>query len=164
MYYTYFRIFIVILFRFMNFSKKILITFSFVVCLFSVANGQAWDGIGDKKLGVGASIYGSSNSGIIANFDYGILPSISMGVGTNLYFYENTSDVFIHARGNYHFQSLFRMPSVVDLYVGVNIGYSTTRNGLGYGAHLGARWMFTDAVGFFIEVGDIGNTGLIFNF
>jgi len=141
--------------------KKILLTISIIIGVISTSYGQAWDGIGDKKASAGLEFYGFG-TGIIGNFDYGIHEDISIGAGMNFNF--DLNNLYINARGDYHFQRIFQLSSEWDAYAGLDLGFNTNYdNRIGFGAHIGGRYMFTDAIGAFLEIGNRGGLGVVFN-
>jgi|LGVE01.1.fsa_nt_gb hypothetical protein len=141
--------------------KKTFLIILFIIGITSLSYGQAWDGIGDKKVSAGLEFYGYG-SGIVANYDYGIHDDFSVGGGINFNF--DSSNFYFNIRGDYHFQRLLEMPSIFDLYAGLDLGFNTNHSSsFGFGAHLGGRYMFTDVIGLFVEIGSRGSVGVIYN-
>jgi len=54
------------------------------------------------------------------------------------------------------------LPEKLDIYPGINLG--AVGRDFGIGAHIGARYFFTDKVGAFAEIGNNGSLGVSFNF
>jgi hypothetical protein len=83
--------------------------------------------------------------------------------------YYKYSIIGISVNGNWHFGELINMPSKVDTYAGLSLGYtiwSANHEGLSYGSGLyfagqaGARYFFTDKLGAQIEAGGGTVSGL----
>jgi long-subunit fatty acid transport protein len=151
--------------------KKI---FTLIIVLFTfsnLTNAQAWDGKGDLKINGGIEFYANNpkndihdtGMGLLSTIDYGVLDNISVGFGVNYNF--DYTNFYFNLRGDYHFQSLLELSSNFDLYAGSDIGLNTYyNNDWDFGVHAGVRFMFTDAIGVFFEVGNRGNAGLTYNF
>lgn len=141
--------------------KKLL--FTAVLCILSIssANAQAYNGSGDQKVSLGFVPWGYG-SGLTAMYDYGVSDLISVGGGGEFYFgnHDNDDNFYIFGRANVHVGELLNMPSNMDLYPGVDVGFT---HGLGLGAHLGFRYLFNDNIGAYIEAGSRGSLGLIIN-
>lgn len=134
--------------------KKIvtILCFTFTLGAFS----QAYTGKSDVKGQVGFSTQNGGN-GINLTFDQGVGENISLGLST-VYLLNTTAtvnglpytlkfkDAFdLKARFNANIGNVLQLPANVDVYPGLNIG---TRN---FGAHLGARYFFTDGFGIYTE-------------
>lgn len=131
-----------------------------------ITNAQAYTGKGDQKVNLGLNAWGYG-TGITATYDYGLSDVISIGAGGNAYFdnyRDNNKDnrVFIFGRLNFHLKEALDLPEQLDLYPGVDLG--VLGRDFGIGAHIGARYFFTDKVGVFAEVGNNGSLGVSFNF
>ncbi|MEN4762132.1 DUF6646 family protein [Chryseobacterium sp. C39-AII1] len=136
-----------------------------MVFLGTAANAQAWTGKGDQKINLGLSAWGYG-TGIAATYDYGLNKLISVGAGANAYFdnyKDNDKDnrVFIFGRLNFHLQDALDLPSKWDIYPGVDVGI--LGRDFGIGAHIGAKYFFTEKFGVFAEVGNNGSLGVSFN-
>jgi hypothetical protein len=157
----YFRFLIEIEF---NFMKKLLFTAFFITC-FSFANAQAYTGKGDQKLNFGLNAWGYG-TGLTGTYDYGINDLLSVGAGLNVFFanYKNDNkdnNLFAFARANFHLNKALDLPEKLDLYPGVDIG--VVGKEFGFGAHLGARYFFTQKIGVFAELGNNGSLGVSIN-
>jgi hypothetical protein len=105
------------------------------------------------------------------SFEHGITDDISAGAFINYSAY-NYADfdyklniVYVGIRGSYHFGKLFNVSDArFDPYGGISLGYyDVSFNGSDFGSpysstvffgvHAGARYMFSDNVGGFAEVG-----------
>lgn len=129
-------------------------------------NAQAYTGKGDQKVNLGLNAWGYG-TGITATYDYGLNQLISVGAGANAYFdgyKDNNKDnrVFIFGRVNFHLNEALELPEKLDIYPGVDLG--VLGRDFGIGAHIGARYFFTEKVGVFAEVGNNGSLGVSFNF
>lgn len=129
-------------------------------------SAQAYTGKGDQKVNLGLNAWGYG-TGITATYDYGLNQLISVGAGANAYFdgyKDNNKDnrVFIFGRVNFHLNEALELPEKLDIYPGVDIG--VLGRDFGIGAHIGARYFFTEKVGVFAEVGNNGSLGVSFNF
>lgn len=127
---------------------------------------QAYTGKGDQKVNLGLNAWGYG-TGITATYDYGLNQLISVGAGANAYFdgyKDNNKDnrVFIFGRVNFHLNEALELPEKLDIYPGVDLG--VLGRDFGIGAHIGARYFFTEKVGVFAEVGNNGSLGVSFNF
>lgn len=154
--------------------KKVLLSFALllgIACMIpntssaqeSSAGSVAFSGAGDKKLQLGFNGYGYG-SGISGSFDYGVHEFISIGVGANFYFgklkYAN-ANLFLFGRVNLHLNPLLNLPSQLDIYPGVDLGYYN--EGFGWNPHLGIRYLFTPKIGIYAEAGRTGALGVVFN-
>lgn len=140
--------------------------FVFMIAFFgTAANAQAWTGKGDQKIQLGLNAWGYG-TGVTGTYDYGLNKLLSIGAGLNAYFgdyKDNDKDnrVFVFGRLNFHLQEALGLPSKWDIYPGVDLG--VLGKDFGIGAHIGARYYFTEKVGVFAEVGNNGSLGVSFN-
>lgn len=135
-----------------------------------VANAQtAYSGKGDTKFQIGAN-FQSGGTGIITTFDYGIGENISIGLSANytLGYTKFTSTSFdftkfafvqneikpefidradIRARFNANLGNVINVDEKFDVYPGLDFGLKN------FGAHLGARYFFTEGFGVYTEAG-----------
>lgn len=123
---------------------------------------QSYKGGGDQKINVGYEIYDLGN-GVKASYDFGINQTFSMGFGGTYFITSDEEDYFIYLRAAYHFGDLFDLPSELDIYPGVELGYKSSEN-VGISGYLGVRYFFTKKFGVFAEFGNNGALGLSFNF
>ncbi|GAA4051686.1 DUF6646 family protein [Flavobacterium chungnamense] len=120
----------------------------------SFSNAQAFKGKGDKKFQVGATMqeYGT---GIAATVDFGAGENISYGFTTSYLLNTTTiagtpkfDDKFdVKARFNANIGNVLNISDKLDVYPGLDLGL---RN---FGAHLGARYFFTNGFGIYTEAG-----------
>jgi len=140
--------------------------FMFVLLLAGTfANAQAWTGKGDQKINAGLSAWGYG-TGVTGTYDYGLNKLISVGAGLNIYFdnYKNNDDknrAFVFGRINFHLKDALQLPEKLDIYPGADVG--VVGNSFGLGAHIGARYFFTERIGVFAEVGNNGSLGVSIN-
>jgi hypothetical protein len=139
--------------------KKIIM----IVFLLGIGNIQAqnYSGEGDQRIQVGTSFYGYGN-GIKATYDYGLTDLFSVGGGVTFIFNGNyQNDFFIYGRGDVHLNNALNLPENMDLYPGLELGLLTS-NSFGLHGHIGFRYLFSDNLGAFIELGTNGSVGLVF--
>ena len=139
----------------------------------------------DPSIGLG-DIYNGISFG--ASFEHGFTDAISAGVFVDYSSYNNNIDygyklnvVYVGVRGSYHFAKLLNLGiPKLDPYAGVSVGYydfnysftgdpypAAHANTVFAGVHAGARYMFSDNVGGFAEVGygvSVLQVGLSFKF
>jgi len=131
----------------------------------TTVNAQAWTGKGDQKINAGLSVWGYG-TGITGTYDYGLNGLISVGAGLNGYFSnykdnDNDNSVFIFGRLNFHLKDALQLPEKLDIYPGIDVG--VVGSDFGLGAHIGARYFFTERIGVFAEVGNNGSLGVSIN-
>lgn len=147
----------------------------------------------DNLLNIGVGVNSNYNGGVPFGVSYekGITDDISVGgnfdylsanFGSGGYDFKFTA-LYLAARGSYHFNELLKIKSEkIDLYAGPSLGYrifswkddfggssgNTYGSGIFIGVHIGGKYYFTDKVGAFLEVGDVGSTnariGVAFKF
>ena len=132
----------------------------------ALVSAQAWTGKGDQKVNLGLNAWGYG-TGITATYDYGLNNFLSVGAGANAYFdnykdHDKDNRVFVFGRVNFHLKDALDLPEKFDLYPGIDVG--VLGNEFGIGAHIGARYYFTEKIGVFAEVGNNGSLGVSFNF
>ncbi len=163
--------------------KKVFALFAFtLLVIVTKAQDAAAYSKGSSMLNVGVGIgtlyWGSGFSNDIgvnptASYEYGATDKISVGgevsySGVKFNYGDGTikySGTLIGARGSYHFATSEKL----DPYFGLVLGYVTVSvkdkggfagsakaSGLGWGAHLGARYYFSDNVGVHAELGYSG--------
>ena len=129
---------------------------STVLLLFAVtvSFGQAFKGKGDVKFQVGATMQEYA-TGIGVGADFGIGENISYGFATSYLLNTTTAagtpkfeDRFdAKARFNANIGNVLNISEKFDFYPGLDIGL---RN---FGAHVGARYFFTNGFGIYSEAG-----------
>lgn len=151
--------------------KKTLLIITLLLAINTISNAQAWDGKGDTKINVGYEFYGYSivsnlgntQDAFVSTIDYGIADNISVGAGVKYNF--TSTNFYFNLRSDYHFQNFFELSSNFDIYAGGDVGLNTYyKNDWDLGFHIGSKFMFTDAIGIYLEIGNRGNAGLSYNF
>ena len=156
--------------------KKLLLSLILLLSINTISKAQAWDGKGDMKVGMGYMFYDYHLSNSIENFgsgistyiDYGITEDISIGMGVN--YNIQPTNFYFNLRSDYHFQNLLELNSNFDIYAGADFGLNTYEQLWDFeqrwslGLHIGTRFMFTDVIGLYLEIGNRGNVGLMYNF
>ena len=132
--------------------KKTLIVL--ILTISGFVSAQAYKGKGDIKFQVGANIQ-KWGSGISVATDFGIGENMSFGFLTS--YLLNTNEDFgtpkfedrfdVKARFNANIGNVFKLKNNIDIYPGLDLGL---RN---FGAHLGARYFFTNGFGVYSEIG-----------
>ena len=133
--------------------KKIIV--AVFIIAFSFANAQVYKGKDDKKFQIGANMQ-KWGTGITATFDYGIGENMSCGLAAT--YLLGVKDILVDsakfgdkadlkARFNANLGNVINIDPKLDVYPGLDLGL---RN---FGAHLGARYFFTDGFGVFTEAG-----------
>lgn len=128
-----------------------------VVLSVGFVNAQAFKGKGDIKAQIGANIQ-DGGTGVFASTDYGIGENMSLGLSANYLlsvdeytildttFKPEFIDRFdLKARFNANIGNVLNIDEKLDIYPGLDLGL---RN---FGAHVGARYFFTDGFGVFTE-------------
>ncbi len=142
-----------IIFVQINEKMKKIITLLALVSL-GLINGQAFKGKGDIKFQVGATVQEFA-AGIGSTVDFGIGENLSYGFAAS-YLLNTTkgdgtpkfNDRFdAKVRFNANIGSVLNISKKLDIYPGLDLGL---RN---LGAHLGARYFFTDGFGIYTEAG-----------
>ena len=131
----------------------------------TIAYAQAYTGKGDQKVQAGLSAWGYG-TGVTGTYDYGLNKLVSVGAGLNVYFdnykdHDKDNRVFVFGRVNFHLNEALDLPAKWDIYPGVDVG--VLGKDFGIGAHIGARYFFTEKIGVFAEVGNNGSIGVSFN-
>lgn len=133
--------------------KKIITILMLVVVAF--VNAQAFKGKGDTKVGVGANIQ-SGGTGIHITYDQGIGENMSFGFTSNYLLNASGGSasnadfgdkIDVKARFNANIGKVLTLGDQIDVYPGLDL---SLRN---FGAHLGARYFFSDGFGLYSEMG-----------
>jgi len=143
-----------------------------VVILFNTINvvysqGPLAKGEAQINAGVGFSSWGLP---IYGGFDVAVHKDITLGGEVSFRIHDNSfsNTSYRHTiigflgNGNYHFNSIFKIPSPWDLYAGLNLGFynwsspsgypGSGTSGLGLGAQVGGRYYF-NKLGLNLEIG-----------
>lgn len=131
------------------------------------ASAQATLGEGNTQLNAGVGLSGRGIP-LYVGLDYGVTQDITVGgeFSYRTHTHRNTTytGISILANGNYHFNRVLNIPSEIDFYAGLSLGYYhwTTNNivredeltsELGFGAQIGGRYFFSDDFGVNLEIG-----------
>jgi len=149
--------------------KKFILLFGIVLLGGAAfAQGPLDKGQGQFNAGIGFSSWGVP---VYIGFDVGVHPDITVGGELSFRFYNDrfegnrygNSVVGIAGNGNYHFNSLLKIPRNFDFYAGLNLGFYVWNtpsdyngphsSGLGLGAQIGGRYYFNDRFGLNLEFG-----------
>lgn len=131
-------------------KKIILAAFLFT----GVMNAQVFTGKGDQKFQVGG-VFQDHGSGVIATYDRGLGSNFSVGAVTSYLLgveevlgdkpnFEDRFDVKV--RFNANIADVFGLEKNFDFYPGLDLGLKN------FGAHMGARYFFTDGFGVYSEI------------
>jgi outer membrane immunogenic protein len=152
-----------------NFIKKNILLVS-VFALFSLtpyAQSPLPVGKAQFNAGVGLSGWGVP---IYAGIDYSVHKDITIGGEFSFRSYRENwkNDYYRHGiigisgNGNYHFNTLLKIPRNFDFYAGLNVGFYSWaspngyngdhNSGIGLGAQVGGRYYFTNKVGINLEL------------
>jgi hypothetical protein len=161
-------------------KKGLLLIVAGLLAVAAVQAQKAQDvkGINYVNAGVGLGTYGFYGTGglpIIASFEHGFTKDISAGINFGFVSRKYYTDwkytyIIFGVRGSYHFNELLNVDNdKVDLYGGAAINYEHYKlkyNGdideayykvsggeVDVQLHVGARYLFTDHVGAFAELG-----------
>lgn len=134
--------------------KKIIVAAALLIS--SLLNAQAFKGKDDNKAQVGANIQKGA-TGIFVTYDYGLGENISIGAASSFLLGASNGisasdldfkDRFdLKARFNANIGTVLNFDKNLDVYPGLDLGLKN------FGAHLGARYFFTDGFGLFSEIG-----------
>ena len=141
-----------------------------LLLLATSAFAQAPLKIGRTQLNAGLGISGWGFP-ISIGFDQGFKENITLGGDISFSSYNNNHDaksynhriIGLAANGNYHFGHVLEIPSVWDLYAGVNLGFyfwsspsdyhGSGGSGLGLGLQAGLRYFFQPNLAAHLEFG-----------
>ena len=147
--------------------KKITLIGLFSLLGLTLALAQAPPGKGGKQLNAGLGFSGFGVP-VYAGLDFGVHQDITIGPRVSFRNYSDFDQSLFVAgfNGNYHFNTLFNMPSEWNFYAGLTIGYyvwsdsdlpGRERSGIGLDAQIGGRYFFSEKFGVNLEFG--GGTG-----
>ena len=138
------------------------------------AQAPILDGEKQVNVGIGLSNFGTP---VYAGLDFGIGNNISVGGevsyrkwSNNYGFFDYSHSIItVSANGNYHFNELLTIPSNIDFYAGLSLGYSIWNSkydgpgadidyggdgsGLYFSGQVGGRYFFSDKFGVNLELG-----------
>lgn len=141
----------------------------FVACGYSF--GQSPLPVGKAQLNFGIGLSGRGIP-LYAGIDYSVQKDITIGaeISTRSYrenwkndYYHHNLTVFL-INGNYHFNTILKIPRNFDFYAGLNLGFyhwtspagypGDYNSGVGLGAQIGGRYYFNNKVGINLEFGN----------
>jgi hypothetical protein len=152
--------------------KKIILLLSITLAS-STINAQYMLNKGDAQLNAGLGFSGWGVP-VYLGFDYGVHQDISVGAELSFrsYNYSRYSNYNyrisiygISANGNYHFNTLLKIPTKYDFYAGVNLGFyiwsypndnyrgNEGISHISLGAQIGGRYYFNDKLAINLEFG-----------
>ena len=160
-----------------NFRKKILslLILVFLTSYSICAQGEGPISKGQLQLNAGLGFSGLGVP-VFIGLDYGVHPDITIGGELSNRNYNETffgsdyshSITGISVNSNYHFSRLLDIPSNLDIYAGLNLGFyiwntsigyqGSGSSGLGLGAQIGGRYYFNDNWGINLEFGGANTT------
>lgn len=156
--------------------KKITLLGLFSLLGLTLAFAQAPPGKGGKQLNAGLGFSGWGVP-VYVGADFGVHQDITIGpkVSYRNYSYSalgndwDQSLIVLSFNGNYHFNTLFNMPSEWNFYAGLTLGYyiwsdlddypGARNSGIGLDAQIGGRYFFSDKFGVNLEFGGGSGTG-----
>ena len=139
--------------------RKIFAILSLFIFVF-YTQAQSYDGQGDHKINIGYELY--AKNGIKATYDFGLSDMFSIGAGISLYLNNDVDDYFISTRISGHLGNVLDLPTKLDIYPVVELGYLSS-NDITIGGYAGIRYFFTENIGVFAEIGTSGVLGLSIN-
>lgn len=144
---------------------------------------------GKIQLNAGAGV-GTWGIPIYVGADYGLMKNISLGAQVsytsfkeNVYYGTTKHNSFaVSARGNYHFNELLKLPSMLDVYAGASVSYMNWNSqytpvtslpgvipnmglidsGVYFNIQTGARYFFNDKFAVNVELSGTPHSGLVF--
>jgi len=138
------------------------------VFAFSHAQSALPKGRTQLNFGVGFSGYGVP---LYFGLDHGIHQDFTLGAELSLRTYNdnysgvgyNHNILGVSGNGNYHFNTILKIPSNWDFYAGLNIGFyawtsssdypGNHNSSVGLGAQVGGRYYFSNKLGINLELG-----------
>ncbi|MBX7203888.1 MAG: hypothetical protein K1X81_00535 [Bacteroidia bacterium] len=149
-------------------KRFIVITYALVLCMQGYAQYPLAKGQKQFNAGLGFSSWGLP---IYAGIDFGVHKDISAGGEFSFRSYSDNfkgtsyshTIIALGANGNYHFNSLLKIPKEWDAYAGLNLGFYSWSSpngyrgggssGIGMGAQFGGRYYFNTKFAINLELG-----------
>ncbi|MGG5210164.1 outer membrane protein [Chryseobacterium sp. MIQD13] len=149
------------------------IIFLGLIGLFSTVNAQRVQK-GEAQINAGIGFSSGWGMPVYAGLDYGVHNDITVGLEGSYSTEKYTGNIKgswfgIGVNGNYHFNSLFKIPNKWDIYAGVTLAYNSfsykfedqdfddyydgDSSGVGFAGQAGARYYFTDHFAVNVEFG-----------
>ncbi|MCT2561016.1 porin family protein [Chryseobacterium herbae] len=143
-----------------------------LISFFGVMNAQRVQK-GEAQMNVGIGLANGWGMPVYAGVDYGVHKDITVGVEGSFSTEKYSGDVkgrwlSVGLNGNYHFNTLLKIPNKFDVYAGVTLAYNSfsyrykgsdydylggESSGVGFAGQAGARYYFTDHFAVNVEVG-----------
>lgn len=128
---------------------------------------------GEAQINAGIGVANGWGMPVYAGVDYGIHKDISVGMEGSFATENYSGDVKgrwfgIGINGNYHFNTLLKVPDKWDIYAGVTLAYNSfsykydgsdydyfdgKSSGIGFAGQAGVRYYFTDHFAVNVELG-----------
>lgn len=150
--------------------KRLSLILLLVVGTILTVDAQSYDAKGSSQLNAGLGFSGWGLP-LYIGADFGVARDITVGFEGSFRSYGQSytgtryhSTIFgLSGNGNYHFNTLLKIPAKWDFYAGLNLGYffwssptgypGTGASGIGLGAQIGGRYFFNDHFGLNLEFG-----------
>lgn len=143
-----------------------------LISMFGMMNAQRVQK-GEAQVNIGLGVANGWGMPVYAGLDYGIHNDITVGAEFSMATENYSGDIkgrWIGAgiNGNYHFNTLFKIPNKWDVYAGATLAYNSfsyryngsdydyisgEASGVGFAGQAGARYYFTDHLAVNVEVG-----------
>jgi len=113
---------------------------------------------GQMQLNAGAG-FSSNGIPLYVGLDYGVHKDVTVGGEASFRLNNGNSGIGILGNGNYHFNSLLKIPTKYDFYAGANVGFHLWlgdydgADGLSLGFQVGGRYYFNEKFGLNLEFG-----------
>jgi hypothetical protein len=151
-------------------NKNFMLAVSAILFITIGASAQSALPKGQNQINFGVGFSGKGIP-VYFGFDHAIHNNVTLGAELNYRGYEENyrNDNYKHnvlgvaGNINYHFNTLFSIPSNWDLYAGANVGFNVYNSpdnydgddvsGLGLGLQVGGRYFFTNKTGINLEFG-----------
>lgn len=136
--------------------KKLLYALAFVLISF-IAFSQNPVAKGQMQLNAGAG-FSSNGIPLYVGLDYGIHKDVTVGGEASFRLNNGSTGIGLLGNGNYHFNSLLKIPTKYDFYAGANVGFvlgigDTNDFNMGLGIQVGGRYYFNEKFGLNLEFG-----------
>jgi outer membrane immunogenic protein len=149
--------------------KKLFLLATFaVISAFSFGQNSSWQGRNQLNFGIGLSEWGVP---FYIGFDHYVHKDITIGGELSYRSYDEKDHNYsyhhsitgLSANGNYHFNTVLKIPRNWDFYAGLNLGFyiwtspnayvGSHESGLGLAGQIGGRYYFSNRIGLNLEFG-----------
>lgn len=159
-----------------------------LMSFFGIINAQRVEK-GDAQINVGLGIANGWGIPVYTGVDYGVHKDITVGIEGSFSTENYSGDIKgrwigIGLNGNYHFNTLLKIPNKFDVYAGATLAYNSfsyrykgadydylagDSSGIGFAGQVGGRYFFTDHLAVHVELGggsiaSGGKAGLTYKF